>query len=152
MRLDQLYCINRLPYNRFWLGYREASSIMHTLQPHPLPGPAQTLRVCKSRAAVLTGQQNAKLAWRTRTCSAPGRACQQSSRKLQCSSQPHAELADHPHPNQDSLIQIDASVDALLTGEGEAEGEELSDFGVPAAYEEQQQQEENPYSPEDATR
>lgn len=128
---------------------------MHALQPHLVPRPAPSPCVCTSRSACRTAHFHHHTLQRN-TPQRHSTPAQQLSRSwgLQSSSQSHAELADHPQPSEEPSVEIDASVEALLTAEGEAEGEDLSELDVEAYHEEQQQvqQEQNPYSPEDAAR
>lgn len=126
---------------------------MPTLQPHLVPGPAAASHVRRSRPASIK-------IFALRNCQCAGPCAQirrrqpRSSSTSLSASQGQAELADHPNPDHSNVLQIDATIDALLTGEGEAEGEELPDFDVLVAEQEQQQiqQEQNPYSPADAAR
>eukprot|EP00878_Enallax_costatus_P024651 GHUV01026327.1.p1 GENE.GHUV01026327.1~~GHUV01026327.1.p1 ORF type:complete len:523 (+),score=130.29 GHUV01026327.1:173-1741(+) len=125
---------------------------MYTLQPHLLPGPSKSSHAYQSRSARSVSHPSLIGSNRASPCPDIRRRPQHSSKAPPCCSQGQAELADYPHPKESNVLQIDATLDALLTGEGEAEGEELPDFDDFAAEQEQQliQQEENPYSAADA--
>lgn len=85
-----------------------------------------------------------------------------SSSRLRSSSQSQADVADQ-YPELEPFSAVDSTVEALLTAELEAEGEEppeeleaLVAAAAAASSARQQQaadsQDENPYSPEDALR
>jgi hypothetical protein len=86
--------------------------------------------------------------------------CIGSSSRLRSSSQSQTDVADQ-FPEIEPFSAVDSTVEALLTAELEAEGEEppeLEALVAAAAGAAQQQQaadksqDENPYSPEDALR
>lgn len=129
---------------------------MHTLQPHLCSTPVLTTHTSCTRRCAIRIHQDLKYLLNVR--SAPLDTADGQRQRFTCvqsSSQPHVELDNEAASAEDGLITLDATVEALLTAETEAEGEELADFDVfESGHINQQelQQEENPYSPADAVR